>query len=343
MSTQEKVSTHEKGSALERAVAAYLASEGYEVHSNVVETGRWGSAHELDVLGVKHDAVGPIRVVVECKAWAGPVGKETVYKLRGVLEDLAATKGIIAAASGFTPQAALAAEQTGVTLWGPDELASRLGQLALDGLRAGTAGTPALGWARREVTAAARREVAKAARGALGVFGREKVAWLGPLWVPVWVATVAETRTVGRFKAVPRVTRAALCYEALTGRWVGEATGPCEPVDLDGGYLPPVVSAAKATAPLLDAFARWQLVTSVAAKARHAQAMAEHGVEAPVEHVEVEGAELAFLPLWAGWLTGSSGERVVAVDGRSGKNAPALSAVLTTNVARVREVLAVQQ
>ena len=121
----------DKGRDLEQRMAAFLRNHGYEVSTNLTIEGRSGANHELDVVGDKEDGLTSFRIVVECKAWASPIDKEVVYKLSAELADLGAAKGVIASLSGWTVQAGQAATQAHIELWGPEELASRLGNLAL--------------------------------------------------------------------------------------------------------------------------------------------------------------------------------------------------------------------
>jgi Holliday junction resolvase len=127
----------EKGSELERRIAAFLRTHDYVVSTNVIREGRSGARHELDVVGEKHDGLTSFELIVECKAWESPIDKDVVYKLASELADLGAAKGVIATLSGWTVQAGQAAAQANIEMWGPEELESRMGQLSMNQLRKG--------------------------------------------------------------------------------------------------------------------------------------------------------------------------------------------------------------
>ena len=73
---------------------------------------------------------------------------------------------------------------------------------------------------------------------------------------------------------------------------------------------------------------------------RSTQGVLEGGVRmelAPGLHV---GAQLAYEPLWSAFLTKGDKERIVAIDGVTGRERPNLGHALTTKVQWVRESLA---
>jgi len=121
----------DKGAALEQKVATLLRSMGYDVKTNVIITGRSGARHELDVVGEKSDQLTTFRVAVECKAWEQPIEKDVVAKFSYVLGDIGMREGIVACLGGYRSGAEVAARELGVQLWGPDELQSRLGAVAM--------------------------------------------------------------------------------------------------------------------------------------------------------------------------------------------------------------------
>jgi hypothetical protein len=197
---------HEKGRELEKRIAAFLRTHGYQVSTNVVLEGRSGLRHEIDVQADKQDELTNFRLVVECKAWESPIDKDIVYKLSSELADLGAAKGVIASLSGWTAQAGQAAARANIDFWGPEELATRLGELSLSELHLGSTQVQAQGVPFAVDGAIARRQVERLSKGTLG-FGREDITWFGPLWIPVWTLQLGLTRVEGRLKRVPRVSR----------------------------------------------------------------------------------------------------------------------------------------
>ncbi len=131
------------GADLERRIEQYLSLHGYACLRNAVVEGRSGGRHEVDVLAETSDGVTGYRLAVECKARQRPVEKDVVAKLAFVVGDLGLHKGIVVSLCGSRLGAEQTARELGIELWGPAELESRLGQVALAELAAGPA--PRLG------------------------------------------------------------------------------------------------------------------------------------------------------------------------------------------------------
>jgi hypothetical protein len=331
----------DKGRDLERRIAAFLESHGYEVSSNVVIEGRSGARHELDVVGDKSDGLTSFRLVVECKAWAAPIEKEIVYKLGAILADLGAAKGIVATLSGWTVGAEHAAKQANIELWGPQELSARLGRVALSEMRVRPPAVEAMGFPLIVSLEEATKVIERASAGRFGVFGKEEIAWVGQIWIPAWMLQLAVTRIEGRFKRVPRITRSWSSYEAVSGSWIAQRAQrpPLDKVDISKGHLRPVMTAAKVAGRLTSSFGRWCEVSSDSAKSRHASALARLGVQVPIDNLDIEDSELTYQPVFAAFLRRGAQERIVVVDGSYGEARPGLSEVLTANAQRVRESL----
>jgi hypothetical protein len=331
--------TQDRGRALEQQIGAFLTQHGYAVRCNVMVEGRSGARHELDVVGDKSDGLTTFRLVVECKAWKAPIDKDVIYKLAGVLADLGAAKGIIAALSGWTAQAAQVAGQANIELWGPEELTARLGQVPVNDVRFAAAQVQALGSPFATDGVAARQLVERIARGTLGI-GREEVIWFGPIWLPVWVLQLGITRVQG-FRQVPRVTRSWNRYEALAGTYLDKSEQPPNlvPIDVGRAHVRPRLTDAKIRDGLLARVERYRSVTTDAAKQRHAASLTQLGVQLPLRSLASETSQLTYSPLWCAFLRKGSQERLVAIGGVSGKERPALSGVLTTNSQWVRDSL----
>jgi hypothetical protein len=335
------VDSHQaKGRELEQKIAAYLSHFGYTVATNVVVTGRSGASHELDVVGDKSDGLTSFRLIVECKAWTAPIDKEIVYKLGAVLADLGAAKGVIATLAGWTVQAEQAADQAHIELWGPAELASRLGQVVLSDLQTGAQRVEATGIPFGISAEQAERALQRLAGGMLGMF-RETTAWTGPLWLPAWAVQVGTTHIEGRFKKVPRVRRSWNLYEALSGRLAVRYLQ--EPrfshVDISAGHLPTKVKANSVASAITRGFEQWGKVTTQAATQRHAVALANLGIDVPARAIAVEATSLVYVPLWAAIFQKGSQERIAVVSGARGEERRLLSDVLTANLQLVRDTV----
>jgi hypothetical protein len=322
---------------LERRIAAFLRTRGYEVSTNVFRNGKSGARHELDVVATKNDGLATFMMVVECKAWETAIDKDIVYKLSGELSDLGAAKGVIATLSGWTVQAGQAAAQNNIDLWGPDELTTMMGDLSMYDLHQGSAPLVASGFRFTVPSQTAFVPISRLAKGTLGM-GKEEVIWYGPLWFPTWNLQLGITRGEGFMNRTPRITQAWNGYEALTSTCVyhRDAKPSFVEVDLSEGHIEPAQKAADVVKFLNSSISKWRQVTSKEARSRHAATLTRLGIQVPFRAVVFETTELVYLPLWVALLTKRGQERVVAIDGTTGQERERISVAMTKNAQRVR-------
>jgi hypothetical protein len=337
MGQGQRVPTND-GSALEAAIAGYLASQGYEVSCNEVMVGRSGAPHEIDVLAVRPDPVARVTLAVECKAWQKPVEKGVLSKLDYVIRDCGINKGIVASTGGFRSGAQRAADELSIDVWGPDKLTHLLGAAAVHAVQSSPVTREAIGWPFRTTVEQAQRRVRTEARGSVVLGRQETVYGMWPAWIPVhvgWLSVAQPERKWGRITTVSRPI--ANRYDALCGNHAGPV--PSMPIHIDLGTLPVIgelVSPAKVSATITKAVDAAKKVTTDAAKARHAQKLAGLGVPWPCAWVNVERVEPAVWPVWVAGLEGRGAQRLVAVDGTTGAADPKVSAVLTEKMSHVR-------
>lgn len=327
----------ERGKELEERVAAHLGAHGYQVRRNVVVQGRSGARHEVDVLAEKSDTLTTYRVAVECKAWRVPVGQEVISKLAWVMSDLGVNKGIVVSPAGAVRGAVRAAEDLGIELWDAGEVAP--GQVAdRDGLR--LPGSAVLGPAVEAGPQLARRVVNRARVGRLGA-GREVVVAFALAWVPVHELALALIRRHGRIRQHSAVTRCWNRYEGLTGGLLAVDVAPQVFSEQPSGdrVLPCLVRDTRLAADIRRAMERLAGAVTEATAARHAVVLAGLGVDESVEQVEVEQARLVHLPFHLALLRRGQARRVVAVDGCSGRLAPAVGAAATATLGQVVDAL----
>ncbi len=121
--------SYEKGARLERLVAKILEAQGYKVSHDVWLVGRSGVRHQIDVYAEFEGPLHRTRIIVECKAYEQPVGKEIVQKLIQEIEDLGVEKGILATTSRFTRDAIELAKGFPIELWDKHKLAELVQEL----------------------------------------------------------------------------------------------------------------------------------------------------------------------------------------------------------------------
>jgi hypothetical protein len=330
-----------KGRQLEQQVAHFLGQHGYTVSTNLRALGRSGALHELDVVGDKSDGLTSFRLVVECKAWATPIDKEVVYKLAAELADLGAARGVIVTLSGWTAQAAQAAAQANIELWGPAELEARFGSDAVEQTSPGGRYQGAVGTPFAISADAASKTIQRAARGALG-FSGDEVAWSGHLWLPVWVLQTAVAKLEGTFRKVTRINRVWNAYNGLDGHLMHVGSAPPQPVHVNiaSGFMRPKLEASAIEMRISESAGQWRRVTTEAARLRHGEALRRLGIQVPFTSVSVESSTLTYHPLWIALLRKSGRERFGVVDGISGAYREDLAQLLTAHAHLIRQALA---
>ena len=203
--------------------------------------------------------------------------------------------------------------------------------------------------------AAGRREVDRAAQGRLGHRG-ETVTWFGAAWLPVWSLQLGLSRRQGLVHRVDAVTDVWNDYEALTATLLeGSTTDPAlVPVDVAEGAIRPRLDQKTMGAKIADAERRWQRARDVGVHGSDAKfqrqldardaakkALADLGVEAPVEHISIDHTALTYHPLLARSPRPSSGTSAVhRRHRRSGRPLATLNDMLTAQSRWVRESLA---
>jgi hypothetical protein len=100
-----------------------------------------------------------------------------------------------------------------------------------------------------------------------------------------------------------------------------------------------MLKAAKISDLLITSWNRWRQVTTQAAKERHAAALGTLGIRVPVQAIVVEASSLSYLPLWVAFLCRGTQERLVAIDGDTGRDRAGLGHTLTANSQVVRDAL----
>jgi hypothetical protein len=330
-----------KGHPLEQQIAEFLRQHGYTVSTNARIQGRSGATHELDVVADKSDDLTSYRLIVECKAWTSAIDKEVVYKLAEEIGDLSAARGLIVAPSGWTVQAAQAASQQNIDLWGANELRTRFGADAIREIQTRWTQVETLGRAFTVAREAADQALQRVARGKLGL-ARDEMVWSGQVWLPVWLLQLAITKHEGAIRKVPRVTRRWNGYDALSAQLA--STGVVQPslvtVDVSSGYIAPVLQRSVIATTITKVFGHWQTVTMDAAKHRHAETLAQMGLQVPFNEISIEETTLTYHPLWIAFLRKKDRERIAVVDGTTGKEWVDGGHLLTAHAQLVREALA---
>ena len=121
--------SHEKGTKLEKLVTKILEAQGYKVSHDVRLVGKSGVRHQIDVYAEYEGPLHKTRIIVECKAYGQPVGKEIIQKLIQEIEDLGVEKGILATTSRFTRDAIELAKGFPIELWDEHKLAGLVQEL----------------------------------------------------------------------------------------------------------------------------------------------------------------------------------------------------------------------
>jgi hypothetical protein len=331
-------SEKEQGPDLREHVAAILRGHEYKVATDVVLEGRSGACHELGLVGEKFDGLTTFRVVVACLEQGRPIDDDVVCKLASEVADLSASKGIAVSLAGWNVQAAQVAAQTHIELWGPRELATQMGRIShmgrtsLCASQRTRAEVPRQGLAFAVDDEVALRRIERFTRGPRGSVP-EEISWLGSLWLPTWSLRLGLMRDEGHLRRIPRVTRVWNSYEALTGRFTYGSLTPLDLVDVDlaRGHVRPTLKASKVKELLITNWTNWREDAAYAAKKRHAAALTMMGIPLPAYELAIEDTTLAYHPLWVAFMSRDGQQRLMVLDGVTGREQPGLSRVLADN------------
>lgn len=333
--------TADKGRELERRIADFFTLNGYSTRQNVILEGRSGGKHEIDVLAEKSDGVTTFRLAVECKAWNTPIEKETVAKLDYVLRDLGVNKGLIVALTGWRTGADQSAQQLGIELWGPHDLESRLGQVALAQLQSGPAQQRATGFPLIQTREQVERAILSQSKGRLGL-GREEIVGTEQVWLPFFLLEIACAREdKQRFRRPSVKTRSIWnAYEAFEGHFYASwDTAPqLSEVQVTIAVRPRVKESA-VVGTLRQTFAKAAEVVRADAQQRYGAKLAALGIPLPVSSVSVEAHREFYWPFFVARLRARGGERLVSVDGVLGQVQEGLGRVLTAHQGYVVETV----
>ncbi len=327
----------EKGTELERDIAAVFAANGYRVEKNVTRHGRSGRSHEIDVIASKTDELLTLSVAIECKAWNNPIDTDVVAKFHDAHLDLGIGHGLIVALAGARPRAMEMAKERGITVWGPDELQPHLGKAQLVGLQ-NRPMIEEVGFPRLLASNEARALVEKESSGRLG-FGKEEVTWSGAAWLPVSVVQM----TLMQMGSIRRKTAASQMwgvYDLVGGTFVTRLDTEPErtPVELDAGQIQPALKVTEPAKTLDKIVATYRKVTSDDAKTKYRTQMRDLGV--PDLQVPNLGTSSPFLyPIHLAIAQKGGTERVVAIDAYRSRPDPDLGHELTKAVVNVRQSL----
>lgn len=329
-----------KGQALERQIADLFTRNGYEAELNVVRNGRSGAPHEIDVLARRSDQLTATSTLLECKAWSEPISKEVVAKTSLVMRDVGVNHAIVVALDGWTTGAADTAREVGVELWGPDELAERLGHHALSGLRSAPV-VEAQGFECTVEPAQAEQLIRKEAGGILGL-GRKRVASFGLLWIPWHLLQLGISYEKRGFRTRTVSRRVWNMYDALDGSSLFQfSSSPVTaPVDISSGSLGIELKVRKLISTITTSLTKHGEVTTEAAKERYAGRLASLGIDLPASAIQVEEQATVYLPIFAAIIQERDGERVAAVHANDRAEIDAMiGAALTGRLASVADAL----
>lgn len=332
-----------RGARLEHAIAGYFAHHGYTVRTNLVLTGRSGARHEIDVFAEKSDPLTTFRLAIECKAWAQPIEKDVVTKLHYVMSELGLHKGIVVSMAGARSGAAAAAGELGIELWGPDELRRHLGDAVFTDV-AGVlsmaigAGETGLGYPFRVAPDGAQQTIRSVGKGRFGIRTLEETVWFAPMWVPAYLTNLTVTQpNPGKFRSKVASRAVVNIYDALAGYLLPPPTSPPVQISMAGTRaLKPLRRDTQIRNTLLKALETRAKVSTPSAVARHEQTLQQLGVPTPCLSMSIDQTTTIFLPVYAGMLRTSAGDRLVALDATTGVVSEPLTQLLTAHISHVR-------
>ena len=235
------------------------------------------------------------------------------------------------------PGATQLAADTGVTIWGTDELKAKVGSAAITGLQ-NRPMTQEVGFPRRLSQTVAEQMIEKAASGTFGI-GREEIVWQGPVWLPASVVQL----DLKKMKVLGKVSmsQAWTVYDLVGGTYITRFDQEPErlAVDVDG---PKIAERLKWTDPAKDLtkiIDKFNSVKSEDALAKYRGQMASRGV--PNFHTATVGDATPFLyPAHLAIARSKNGtERVIVLDAHLSRTDDDLCNALSKVISHVKASL----
>jgi hypothetical protein len=194
--------------------------------------------------------------------------------------------------------------------------------------------------------------IANEARGALGL-GNEQIVREALIWIPGFIQTIGDSRVEGRIKKAVRYHTIWARYEAISGTLTERRVDPppLERVAIDNTLLPAAVRPRDIEQKIRRAAACLLEIRQKTARANHASALqrlgmlderaakAESEVGAFFRSAEITATEHIVRPFYVAITQRKGQHRVIAIDGHSGRLAPAMGRVLTGHVTHISEAL----
>jgi len=112
----------DKGTYLEQRVEKIFRESGYKTEMNYYIESNSGEQYEIDVYAEYEGELHTDKVVIECKNHKNPLGRDPIMKVKHILQNTPANKGIVVCPSGFTSGAISVASSEGIELLDKSDL-----------------------------------------------------------------------------------------------------------------------------------------------------------------------------------------------------------------------------
>jgi len=336
LSTDERISSLEKGHELEIKIEKFFQLNGYSTQRNIVLEGKSGGKHEIDILAEKSDGITSFRVLVECKAWDKPIEKDVVSKISYVMRDLGLNKAIIVSLKGWTIGAEKSASELGVELWGPDAIEQKLGRVSLAELETIEFKRVVKGFPLVIMGKQIRPLVEKESKGILG-FGKEEIAWIKAVWLPCYLFQISCSRVEGLIKANVKTVHIWNLYDALMGHWFASFEKEPYLEEVEARYIvQPKIKDVKIKNKIIRAFEKASEVVTRSAIERYNRELTALGIPLGLSSISIDSITGVFYPFYISLLKSNEKERIIAIDGTNGVLSKTIGYVLTANLSYLK-------
>ena len=331
----------EKGQELEKKIESFFQLNGYKTQRNVVLEGKSGGKHEIDILAEKSDGITTFRVMVECKAWNKPIEKDVVSKVSYVVRDLGLNKAIIVSLMGWRIGAEKSASELGIELWGRSEIGEKLGKVAIAELETIEFRKIVKGFPLTIKEEQIKPIVEGERKGLLGL-GKEEVVWAKLIWLPCYMFQISYSKEEGMLRKAIKTTKIWNLYEAISGNYFFTFSNepPLEEVEVKD-VIQPKIKPSKIRNNLIKNFEKYLEVATPRAKQRYAEMLETMGISTPLVSVNVDSVVEMFYPFYIALLRRGEKERIIAINGVTGRLNKAIGTTLTANLSYVIESLTI--
>jgi len=330
---------HDEGvRQLMAALADYLAARGYRVTQGVSVRGRSGARHAVDILAERADDVTSYRLMIQCSAADAPIDANVLAGAHLAMVDTGISKVIVVSRKGWRLDVERQAGRLGVDLWGPEQLAERIGAAPSPKEERAEGEGATVGLPVNMTQQAATQLIRRDSRGTLGM-GRETVLWVRPFWLPFHRIRTRHTREERERFHRPHLRAREYwnVYDGLEGSLAAQWDGEPRLVPTTGGtVVRPRVPDLAIVRNIEEAARSLSEASSPEDRERQEEVLRALGIPLPVSFFDLSPGGEVYMPFFLALVRSRDGDRVVAVDAHEREMSESMSRIAMKHLGHIR-------